>query len=380
MKKAAIIILKDEKNSSCIRLGDMRSGKPIFMHTVYCACEFGQFDTIYVFATRKEMLDLVDIKQVKTIIYAQEDAVLDKIDFANKYIATIFDYDYLVFLDPRYPCRVNNSLNKITTLFEMSYDKIDGIVTCKMEGSFTIQLEATYICKPEFKINPRIERYYLIGPETICVSTDWDLECVFAWHHRLATYMRDHTLMDRIILEKRKKNIEKKGILLIGDSIMDRWNIDSIENIRVFNMAVSNVTSKEYYEKAICNNLLSVIPQIVIISLGINDAKYSDCTTTKFYLQKIIDWIYKHEPSCKIFVLKQFRTFFRYDYPNDSIANINRDIELLSGIKIIECICMENEYGYIKKEYTSDGVHLSPRGYLEYYHILKNELIKNKLI
>ena len=78
------------------------------------------------------------------------------------------------------------------------------------------------------------------------------------------------------INEKRNEFDSVSDITLIGHSLFDYWDVKKINDIKVNNLGIAGINSKEYYEYIIEKELIVNFGEFVFIFFGTNDIVVSD--------------------------------------------------------------------------------------------------------
>ena len=171
-------------------------------------------------------------------------------------------------------------------------------------------------------------------------------------------------------IELKKK--EKHEYLFLGDSITDRYDLQShFSNYPIINSGIGGNKTIDILEN-LDNRVFKYNPDVKYVYNNID---------------KIVTHIKKKFPKCEIFI--------------ESIYPINDSIPLSEGQptvndiltrvveenKLIEAYCKKNNYTYIdvyssliddngklKKRYTEDGIHLNEYGYKMTTYIIKKKV------
>jgi len=187
-------------------------------------------------------------------------------------------------------------------------------------------------------------------------------------------------------IELKKK--EKHEYLFLGDSITDRYDLQShFSNYPIINSGIGGNKTIDILEN-LDNRVFKYNPDKVILLIGINDFTHNEDVKYVYNnIDKIVTHIKKKFPKCEIYI--------------ESIYPINDSIPLSEGQptvndiltrvveenKLIEAYCKKNNYTYIdvyssliddngklKKRYTEDGIHLNEYGYKMTTYIIKKKV------
>ncbi len=152
-------------------------------------------------------------------------------------------------------------------------------------------------------------------------------------------------------------------VVFLGSSQTAGWKyVGGFKDV-VNKGAVSNTTAKIL---ASIQHVLDLHPDKVFILEGINEI-HSDIQVILERYGKIIERINAGSPGTMIFVQSVLPVVNRKDLSNDKIVEFNKGLEALCG-QHQNCIYVDLHSHFLsgatlKKELTSDGVHLKPGGY-----------------
>lgn len=173
------------------------------------------------------------------------------------------------------------------------------------------------------------------------------------------------------------KKAEEQQIVFIGDSIVEFYDTDKyFPDIVVYNRGISGDRTNHVLER-IEQNALAINPSIIVIHVGTNDlgAKL-EYNIIMSNMEKIVKTIRKHDPNIKVVLDNVYpindenRFFYGRIYgvrENYQIIELNSRLKkyaLEHNIDFIDSYAtLSDSEGRLKKEYTVDGLHLSPEGY-----------------
>ena len=175
--------------------------------------------------------------------------------------------------------------------------------------------------------------------------------------------------------------LKPKSIIFLGNSLTESGNWNSLlKNKNVLNRGISgDITAGILYR---LNEITRHQPSKLFIEIGINDiANNIPLEQTINNYIKIIGQVKKESPGTKIYIqsllpVNTKKTGLNKDY-NTEIIEINKELSKLTlkyqvGYVNIYPV-MLNEEKELKKEYTTDGVHLTKKGYKAWVTYLKKQ-------
>lgn len=181
---------------------------------------------------------------------------------------------------------------------------------------------------------------------------------------------------------------EPGGILLLGDSITDMYHTEKwLSDLRVYNRGFSGSRSDEMADW-IHRTLGLLDPEKIVILIGSNDIGHGfDNDHVLKSLEKVYAFIAEHAPNAKVFQVSvlpsnpvdkadmPMHEAFTSVRPNDKILSLNAVLEpfvIAHGATYLNfnpLFC--DERGYLKEEYTLEGLHLVDKGYELYTKLLR---------
>lgn len=187
-----------------------------------------------------------------------------------------------------------------------------------------------------------------------------------------------------------KKNI-KEEYLFLGDSITERYNLQRYySNYPIINSGIGGDKTIDILEN-MDNRVYKYKPNKVILLIGINDFTHNESVDYVYNnIVKIISGIKEKFPNCKIYVqsIYPINDFWSENYGSQTspgVRNINDKVKeendklkkycdknKLTYVDVFSSLSLEN--GYLKDEYTEDGIHLSEEGYKEVTYIIKKNV------
>ena len=183
----------------------------------------------------------------------------------------------------------------------------------------------------------------------------------------------------------------KKGqILFVGSSLMEFFPINELQQTLKKQYIIYNRGIGGYVTSELLNSMEECIfelePSKIFINIGTNDigAISEDYTKEKFLenYDDILTQIGKRLPKCKVYVMAYYPCNSKADFDgidkdmkemlfksrnNVSILEANKDVEILAKRHGFEFINVNeglmDEEGNLKKEFSTDGIHMFANGY-----------------
>lgn len=178
----------------------------------------------------------------------------------------------------------------------------------------------------------------------------------------------------------------KHEIVFLGNSITENgdWN-EIFKNKNIVNRGIGGDVCFGLLNRL--DEVLASKPKSIFLMIGINDIGRSvpvDVIASK--IKEILVKIATTSPSTKIYlqsVLPINEDVIWYDYmknKSDKIVLLNEQLKKIASTENIRYLDLysgfANEKGYLKPEYTADGIHLSAAGYLHWRDVFKEEKIR----
>lgn len=206
----------------------------------------------------------------------------------------------------------------------------------------------------------------------------------------LANYMMANYIIERIhtydeckcIKQKKAKAILEKSvnsekICLLGDSLIEYWNVKELKGLGVFNAGIGDLTARECDEWLVGKMKLASFQYLFLI-IGTNDLKYKHpIPGIVDNVKSIVFKIKALNPELKIIYLLVPNVHCRWDRRNDDIEVLNSMLakELAETVSIISPQFLNNSYGELDKCNTLDGLHFSPAAYSKLKEQIENIII-----
>lgn len=218
------------------------------------------------------------------------------------------------------------------------------------------------------------------NPEEIVLvenSNTFELSLVLCNKRNKPKWLRK-MILDRII-EKAQVMLnpyESKEICLVGHSQFDQWKIDFLCGIKVRNCGISGIATREYIDDIVDSGKLSFGQGPILVLLGINDI----ATTKPVYeiAEDVLELLEKihRKTSNPILCLETLHINGRLDRDNSKVDELNEIVKksVPSDIKWIATCDMDDLYGNLNYQYTTDGLHLNELGYDVLRKIIEHEV------
>lgn len=217
-----------------------------------------------------------------------------------------------------------------------------------------------------------------------------NLEVTDLQSYCFALYITDR-LKQYAISEKQKqqkaslllsKEQDNEQICLIGDSLIEYWNVKEIYGHKVFNCGIGDLTSSECFDWIIQKLQLNAF-RIFFIIIGTNDLKYRvDKKSIVNNVVLILSSIRKDNKEAKIIFSLVPNVYRRWDRRNDEISQLN--IALCNAVRdkalVLSPSFLNNRYGELDSNNTIDGLHFNQKAYYQLKEELEKIIIENETI
>ena len=395
-------------------------GKPLIAWTIEAALKSKEFDRVIV-STDSKQYGKISMEYGAEVVYRDNRISDDKastydviIDLFSK--IDMLNINYFVLLQPTSPLRNEYHIRESIELFEKNYDNYNTLVSvtgahksADLLRPIDDTLSLKYFNKDfsnykrqkykEYepngaifisKIDTYLKMKHFFGIQGIAYKMDEDDSIDIDGRN-------DFELAINLLIRKNKKKemenlvktrIQEKKIFenninnpitLIGHSFFDKWNIKTINNKHVNNWGISGCTAQLYKKFILEKCSFELLDKTVIVMFGTNEIIFES------NVSKIIEEI----NLCikKIYSLGAKKVLFI------NITNVNGRIERenyfinycksefskhIKVDKIISTDKLNDEFGWLNKDYTYDGLHLNNKGYDILLDIIEGE-ISNEL-
>ena len=199
---------------------------------------------------------------------------------------------------------------------------------------------------------------------------------------RCAPYQADKI---KTILEVCQSN-HSEATLLVGDSLFNRYPMDLLKGIgEILNFGIDGATTQTLF--LILQDIIKSNPRHIVLLVGTNDFNDEhefDLLDVTFALFNFILRINTELPQCKVSVIsplpideKRQKTRARSNRLLKNLGNEYKNFENeLSRVTYIDVFdSFLDDQQQLKEEYTTDGLHLSEKGYFYLNQLIKNHLI-----
>lgn len=391
-------------------------GKPLIAWTIEAALKSKQFERV-ILSTDSKQYGKIGKEYGAEIVYRDESISNDNAstydvikDLFSK--TNIESIDYFVLLQPTSPLRNEKHINEAIALFENNYSKYDTLVRIKeankssdlikpVDDTFSLKYfdkDFSNYKRQEYKeyepngaiFISKIESYLKVGHffgkqgiaykmnEDDSIDIDGRNDFELAINILIRRNKKDET--DKLV----KARIVEKNILqtditypvtLIGHSFFDKWKINEILGMQVNNLGVNGCTAQLYLDEFLIRRPLKYIGDYIFVMFGTNEIVFEkDINKIVKEINKTISYI-RQLKAKKVFFINISNVNGRVDRNNDFIDKCEKvfrtDIE---ADKIISTKLLNDEFGWLNKEYTYDGLHLNEKGYKRLLEIIEGEV------
>lgn len=187
------------------------------------------------------------------------------------------------------------------------------------------------------------------------------------------------------------KKSKREEYLFLGDSITSRYNLQThFSKYPIINSGIGGNKTIDVLEN-LDNRVFKYSPSKVILLIGINDFAHNEkIEYVDKNISRIIENIHKHLPKCNIYVESIYPINQKWEEmyatsTSPSVKDINDNV--VKENEKIKSYCKKNNYkyidvysqmvdseGYLKEEYSDDGIHLNEEAYKIVTYTIKREL------
>ena len=217
------------------------------------------------------------------------------------------------------------------------------------------------------------DRKYAFYPvpdnEAVVINSTNDFELALVLKKKQQNRLFVIETINRTIKEKDsvlKNSLEEPSICFVGHSQLDQWSVQEIAGYRVRNCGISGISSFEYDEKILRQNILNCNANVFLVMHGTNDIVWD------YSIQEIVDsikntinYIRKNNPKAPILFVSCLHVNGRLDRNNKRIDEMNSSLKSALGETVcwIDTSFMNDKYGKLDESYTKDGLHITDLGY-----------------
>ncbi|WGE79579.1 cytidylyltransferase domain-containing protein [Actinobacillus equuli] len=419
MKKIAIITARSGSKGLPNKNVLLVEGKPLMAYSIEAAIESGEFEKIIVSTDSQEYIDLLahyPIEFIKRAPHLAGDKASSFVvieDVLQQYQSTVFDY--FVLLQPTSPLRTALHIQEACAKFEAQFEHFDFCVSVsdahkpttltrpieEDESLKHFQLDYSNYARqqyhPEYSPNGAIfiakptaylEQKHFYGAKSLAyfmdkdVSIDIDDRKDFEYFYFIMQQRQQEKLqLDRIrirILSKKELFTQNTDITLVGHSILDQWQLQSLNGKGVCNLGFSGISAKEYLAEIIDKGLIKTLGNDVIVMLGTNDLTRHGETNESICraIQDLIAKLKAIRSDINLYFLEITPVAFRAERNNEKIIALNQLLKAsltdVIWVDLYQAFC--DQYGKLAMAFTTDGLHLNAKGYEKLTAILEQEI------
>ncbi|WGE89084.1 cytidylyltransferase domain-containing protein [Actinobacillus arthritidis] len=419
MKKIAIITARAGSKGLPNKNVLLVNGKPLIVYSIEAAIQSGEFEKIIVSTDSQEYIDLLShypIEFLKRAAHLASDNASSFVvieDVLKQYHAIKFDY--FVLLQPTSPLRTAKHIKEACKKFERHFEQFDFCVSVSdvhkptsltfpidEDGSLKhFQLDYTNYTRQQYrqeyspngaifiaKPTAYLEQKHFFGTKSLAYfmerekAVDIDDRQDFEYFYFLTQRQkRFELLLNRIKQRITDKTIlfnQAKPITLIGHSILDQWDIQTLRGLEVNNLGISGITTQQYLSLILNQPLIQQLGEKVILMLGTNDIVYPDWSKEEIAhnIQSVIQKLRHINPTVEIYFLEITPTALRVDRNNTEIKTLNVYLKqyLQDVIWVDLAEQFSDKYQKLNLEYSDDGLHFNVKGYEKLTAILEQKI------
>ncbi|WP_279145533.1 cytidylyltransferase domain-containing protein [Photobacterium carnosum] len=407
LKKIAIIPARSGSkglpNKNILMLLD----KPLMAYSIEAAIDSDFFDRVIVSTDSLEYKAIAEQYGAEVILRSEELASDTATSFMviEDVLNKVAGYDYFVLLQPTSPFRNAEHIQQATKQFEQQPQMNFLVSVCESNKSADLikpidedlslkhfdldfsnyrrQNSKEYTPNGAIFIGQNqayLDKKHFFGADSLAFimnkadSVDIDDKLDF----ELAICLQVQKNKQQILLNTIHQRIAEKcpqmstacDITLIGHSIFDYWDVDKINGSLVNNLGIAGISSKEYIDFILNNNLISEIGNTVLLFSGTNDIIINDwqIEETVKWVTQIVDYLTVLNSDTNIYLLSVPPIRRRIDRSNTTIESLNKRLSTLSfeipNLKWIELSArFYDEFGNLPANFTHDGLHFSKKAY-----------------
>ena len=178
---------------------------------------------------------------------------------------------------------------------------------------------------------------------------------------------------------------EKGQIVFIGDSITEKYDLrrhHKNAELKLYNRGISGDTTDWLIER-LDISLFALAPRSIVLMIGTNDINYGkSAEEIALNYATILSLIALKLPDAEVTCVSIIPQNEKYSASafdnNERIKATNEKIKALAelyGYKYVNLYdVLTDKDGFLKRGYSTDGLHLSRRGYKVYTETIKNKL------
>ncbi|NLD26889.1 MAG: lysophospholipase [Acholeplasmataceae bacterium] len=179
------------------------------------------------------------------------------------------------------------------------------------------------------------------------------------------------------------KNAEPNGIVFIGDSITQDYNVyEYFPNRKVYNRGIGGDTSLGLLSR-LDTSVFDLNPKTVVLLIGTNDFGLMQTTADEVAarIKEIVTKIQQRLPKTRIILESVYPVnptmdgFSVGQRNNQNIKELNEILKTIPGVTYLDLYSLLiDETGNFNPKYTLEGLHASPDGY-EFITSILNEYL-----
>ena len=420
MKKIAIITARSGSkglpNKNILNL----CGKPLIAYSILAAIESNQFEEVIVSTDSLEYKEISE-KYGAHVIMRDEKLASDTAttfdvlkDLINNKIK--IEFDYFALLQPTSPLRTKEHIIEAVSKFEKNYSNFDFLVSVHIAdktselvkridedeslkyfdvdySNYNRQRYKEYSPNGAFfigKPNEYLEQGHFYGSKSIAYLMDEsssvdidsinDFELAIVLMNKRNKKINNQVFVKNRINEKIEEFSKQSDITLIGHSILDNWDINELNGMKVSNYGIGGITSDEYYKYILSENKIKGFGKYCFLMFGTNDIIFDeDFSIISKNINKCLEYIKQKTPNTKLVFILTTKVNARIDRNNKVIGDLNEYLKnsLKNVDEFVEIKELEDKYGNLDLKYTIDGLHLNKDGYEVLKSVLERQLKDN---
>ncbi|MGL5050268.1 MAG: cytidylyltransferase domain-containing protein, partial [Fusobacteriaceae bacterium] len=369
LKKIAIIPARSGSKGLLNKNILMLLHKPLIAYTIEAAIRSNQFERVIV---STDSLEYKEIAQKYGAQVFMRDETLSN-DKATSFMVVEDvlkrlqneSYDYFALLQPTSPFRDENHIKESIKNYEEKYSEIDYLVSMSESskcadlikrvhedmtlkeynldysnyrrqdgkeyypnGAIFVGKIEKYLSRKHFFCDKTLA-YFMNKEDSIDIDDRLDFEiAIMIAAKKVKKELLLNTIKSRI--EEKKELFNKvEDITLIGHSIFDYWNIEELKKMKVNNLGIAGISTKEYLDFILKNNLIKNIGKKAILFAGTNDIVIDNWNKdyTLKWINDIIQILKRMNKGVQISLIEVPKVLSRMDRANSVIIELNKYLE-----------------------------------------------------
>ena len=192
----------------------------------------------------------------------------------------------------------------------------------------------------------------------------------------------DYWLKRTALFKKEAETMDTSKVVFLGNSITEGFILEKFfPESNPINRGISGDHIDGLIER-FNDSVLKLKPSKLFVMIGINDIGTGDSDSLiQANYQKLLRMMLQSLPNTRIYIQSILPTTAKWsNCPLDKIQRTNKFIQDFCnhfGFTWIDLyLKFATKNGYLKKDYTNDGLHLSSKGYVYWSTILKKHGLK----